>query len=122
MRKAFAFVLFAGVLLFAGVPAPAQTLPLGPGPVIVSTAGALYAPYTVVVPKGMSLRLIQLDPTVRHDVVSRYVIKGRPMFATKATLEFGQTQLVRGVERLRPAFYPFTCSIHPEMFGQLVVR
>ena len=120
MRKLFAVVVFTVVLLAVG--APAQTLPLDAGPVIASTAGALYAPYTVVVPKGMSLRLVQLDPTVRHDVVSRYVIKGRPMFATKGTLEFGQIQLVRGVEKLRPAFYPFTCSIHPEMFGQLVVR
>lgn len=100
----------------------ASALPAGVGLLIASTPGSLYAPYTLVVPKGSTLRLIQLDPTVRHDVVSRYVIKGRPMFATKSTLEFGQTQLVRGVEKLRPAFYPFTCSIHPEMSGQLVVR
>jgi hypothetical protein len=96
--------------------------PSRPGGVVTTTIGSLYAPYTVVVPAGSQLRLVQLDPALRHDVVSRYAIRGRPMFATDGTLAFGEIGLVAGVETLRPAFYPFTCSIHPEMFGQLVVR
>jgi plastocyanin len=109
-------------VLIAGVGVPARGVPLPAPMVVTTTAGALYAPYVVAMPAGTRLRLVQLDPTVRHDVVSRYVRKGKPLFATKRTLSFGQTALVNRVEKLRPAFYPFTCSIHPQMVGQLVVR
>jgi hypothetical protein len=118
-RSALAVVVLAVVLLST---VRAHAFSIRPGPLVASTVGSRYVPYTVVVPKGSTLRLLQLDPTVRHDVVSSYVIKGRPMFATDDTLGFAETQLVSGVEKLRPALYPFSCSIHPEMFGQLVVR
>jgi hypothetical protein len=95
----------------------------GPARVIVSTtAGQKYAPPMIVVPQGASLMLLQLDPSARHDVVSRYVVRRRPMFATARTLGFGEALMVTGVEKLKPATYPFTCSIHNWMSGQLIVR
>jgi hypothetical protein len=53
--------------------------------------------------------------------VSRAARERRPLFASARTLSFGETQLVPGVEKLPSGTYPFTCSIHPFMFGQLIV-
>jgi plastocyanin len=110
-------VLAAVVLVLSGTPAAAV-----PELVVTTTAGFQYAPPTVVVPAGASLRLVQLDPLARHDVVSRIVSRGRPLFGNERTLSFGETAIVAGVERLRPATYPFTCSIHSQMSGTLIVR
>jgi plastocyanin len=118
LRRSFVAAVCVAVLItVAG--------PVGAGPVEVpvsTTAGSRFGPPTVVVPAGASLRLVQLDPLARHDVVSRIVRKGKPIFGSKRTLGFGETELVVGVERLRPGSYPFTCSIHAFMSGMLVVR
>lgn len=91
-------------------------------PIAVATvAPSNYVPLYVVVREGMSLLLVQLDPLDRHDVVSRASRDRRPLFASTRSLSFGEAQLVRGVESLPPGGYPFTCSIHPFMFGQVVV-
>ena len=92
-------------------------------PVVVgTTAPAYYVPLMVVVPQGMSLLHVQLDPLQRHDVVSRAGRQGRPLFASPRTLSFGEAEIVKGVAQLPSGAYPFTCSIHPFMFGQLVVQ
>jgi hypothetical protein len=89
---------------------------------VASTAPAYYVPLNVVVPQGLSLLHVQLDPLQRHDVVSRAGRKGRPFFTSTRTLSFGEAQIVKGVETLPPGAYPFTCSIHPFMYGQVIVR
>lgn len=92
-------------------------------PVVVATiAPSYYVPLMVVAKQGMSLHLVQLDPTQRHDVVSRAARDRRPLFASRRSLEFGEAQVVPGVETLPPGAYPFTCSIHPFMFGQVIVE
>jgi len=103
----------------------AFVVPAGAGPatlVVATTAGQEYAPPTIVVPQGASLQFVQLDPSARHDVVSLYVVNRKPLFATSRTAAFGETLTVGGVEKLKPATYPFTCSIHNWMSGELIVR
>jgi plastocyanin len=103
------------------VPAPPVSATVVQG-VILTLLSQQFAPPTVVVPQGKSLLLAQLDPTVRHDVVSRATVSGHPLFATSRTLNAGETAPVIGVEKLRPATYAFTCSIHNGMSGQLIVH
>jgi len=103
----------------------ASVVPAHAGPVtlvVATTAGQQYAPPTLVVPQGASLEFVQLDPSARHDIVSKYVVNRKAMFSTKGTAAFGGTLVVAGVEKLKPATYPFTCSIHNWMSGQLIVR
>ena len=117
MRRLLVAALSLGALLVpTGSALPAVEA------VVTTTANSQYVPYTVVVPEGGSLRLVQLDPSARHDVTSRAARRGRPLFGSKRTLSFGETELVTGVEKLRPAMYPFICSIHQQMSGTLIVR
>ena len=110
--------LAVAALCAIGVPARA-----GPVTVVVATiAGQQFAPPMVVVPQGASLQFVQLDPSAPHDLVSSYVVNRKPMFTTGRSAAFGETLMVAGVEKLKPATYPFTCSIHNWMTGQLIVR
>jgi plastocyanin len=111
--------------VFASACVALMAVPATGGPatlVVATTAGQQFAPPTIVVPQGASLEFVQLDPSARHDVVSRFAIRGRALFSTKRTAAFGETLTVAGVEKLKPATYPFTCSIHNWMSGQLIVR
>jgi plastocyanin len=112
------FLLVIAVVCVSGVPAHAGPVTL----VVATTAGQEFAPPTLVVPQGASLQFVQLDPSARHDVVSVFVVNRKPLFSTKTTAAFGETLTVNGVEKLKPATYPFTCSIHEWMSGQLIVR
>lgn len=121
MRRTIAAAALAALLVgwtFAG-----RAAAVAPRPVVVATsAPAYYVPLMVVVREGMSLLHVQLDPLQRHDIVSRAARERRPLFASTRTLSFGEAELVGGVDRLTPGAYPFTCSIHPFMFGQLIVE
>jgi len=110
--------LLAAALFVGAAPAHARPATL----VIATTPGQEYAPPTLVVPQGTSLQYVQLDPSFQHDIVSVYYVNRKPMFSTKHTLSFGQTLAVDGVEKLKPATYPFTCSVHRWMTGELIVR
>ena len=114
-------VLLALVGAFVWGPGSASAVIARPV-VVATTAPSYYVPLMVVVPQGMSLLHVQLDPTQRHDVVSRAARDRRPIFASGRTLSFGEAQLVDGVAQLPPGAYPFTCSIHPFMFGQVIVE
>lgn len=69
------------------------------------------------------MSLVQADPFERHDVVSFF--KGsdqQPLFSTGPDLAaFGDVVEVRGVPALEPGTYPFYCSEHPWMYGELIV-
>jgi hypothetical protein len=119
VRRAAAVAIACAALVFGTSPSAHG------GPVqgaVVTLAPGAFAPPTVVVPRGRPLRLVQLDPVARHDVVSRHVRKGRPLFGRARPRAFGATVLVARVGLLRPGRYPFTCSIHPYMNGTLLVR
>ena len=111
-------LLVVAACCVSAVPAHAGPVTL----VIATTAGSEFAPPMLVVPQGASVEFVQLDPQARHDVVSSYVVNRKPLFATKASAAFGEVLVVNGVEKLKPATYPFTCSIHEWMTGQLIVR
>jgi plastocyanin len=120
VRRAVVAVCFVAAQLLASAPHASAIITR---PVVVATiAPANYVPLMVVVRQGMSLQLVQLDPMQRHDIVSRAARERRPVFASARSLSFGETQLVPGVEKLPPGAYPFTCSIHPFMFGQVIVE
>ena len=118
MKGALAGALIAAL---AWLPQTASAVVARPV-VVTTTAPAYYVPLMVVLPQGMSLLHLQLDPVQRHDVVSRAARDRRPLFTSARTLAFGEAQLVQGVEKLPPGTYPFTCSIHPFMFGQVIVE
>ena len=120
MRRAVVAVCIVALQLLACTPRASAMISR---PVVVATvAPSYYVPLMIVVRQGMSLQLVQLDPTQRHDVVSRAALDRRPLFASTRSLAFGETERVPGVETLPPGAYPFTCSIHPFMFGQVIVE
>jgi plastocyanin len=110
--------LSAVSLLLHAVPATA-----GPATVVVATvAGNQFAPPMVNSPQGATLMVVQLDPVARHDLVSRAIVRRKPMFTTGRSLTFGEALTVQGVEKLKPASYAFVCTIHDGMMGQLIVH
>ena len=81
-----------------------------------------FGPPTVTLVQGQSLDFANLDPTGPHDLISE---KRGPDFKrlfTSASIPFGQSTDVVGVEKLVPGTYAFVCSIHGTMRGELVVQ
>ena len=115
-------VLVLAVALLALI--PAAPVVAGPkGAVVVSTAPRLFATRYVVVNEGDIATLHQLDPAFPHDVISEgRTPEGEPLFATRNVLSFGENALIERVDDLKAGDYPFTCSLHSDMFGMLLVR
>lgn len=118
-----------------GLPSPPPG-PEGVGPVVTSGPGGFlagYAPPAVVVQKGGSLTYLNMD-IAPHDVLADEVYgpddelwcanypAGRCPLFWSALITLGQQAPVYGLENVTPgATYPFTCSLHPNMQGTLVV-
>lgn len=119
MRRLAAAIAIAvlGVLVVAppGSAGP-ETVP------IATVPGFAFAPPRIVVPQGTTLTLAQIDPVARHDLVSRAIVKGKPLFGTPRSLAFGETMVVPRVEKLKPATYYFVCTLHDGMDGELIVQ
>jgi plastocyanin len=100
----------------------------GSGPVgsaIIAGPGATatgYATPVMVTRVGGPLSFVNLDP-VQHDVTSEEKgPDGRPVFSSKLA-GIGEVAPVEGLDRVQSGrTYPFLCSIHPGMRGNLVVR
>lgn len=77
----------------------------------------------VVVPQGGTVSFVQADALDRHDLVSLWAGPDRkPLFSTgPGLIDFGQVVDVSGVPALRAGTYPFYCTEHPRMYGQLIV-
>ena len=73
-----------------------------------------FAPATVTIRRGDSVRWVWRDPNVSHDVTSR----GRLRFRSSQTKLTG-THTVRF---RRKGTYRYVCTIHPSMLGKVVVR
>jgi spore coat protein A, manganese oxidase len=121
-----------------GPPVPVLPDPTGPGlpdpppppdlpsldavPVFANPQGSSsgFTPKAPVLPAGTLLELVNLDQSA-HDVMSVELgPDARPIFrSTVATA--GQTVPVQGTEGLAPGTYPFICSLHSAMRGDLVV-
>jgi len=92
---------------------------------VVSGPGAANYGYLTPVATGAvggSLSYTNADIS-RHDVVADDKgADGRPLFSS-ALAGTGETVAVSGLDRVESGTtYPFHCSLHPGMHGQLVVR
>lgn len=82
----------------------------------VSTAQGYVLPATPLL-AGMGLDYTNLDPLAPHNVVSD--VPGQ--FSSGDLISAGQTRNVSGVENLAPGTYGFSCALHGNMKGLLVV-
>ena len=101
---------------FLAVPAPAGAV----APQVVAVTASGYAPSEVVVAAGGSLTLVSADATDFHDLVSHDSVNGVRLFES-STIGGGGVAGVSGVSALRPGTYPFFCSVHEWMAGNLTV-
>jgi plastocyanin len=83
--------------------------PAGSGPVITIKGFGYGAPLTVA--PGTTVTVRQEDP-VQHDVSS----------ATFRTPLLGRGGTATFTAPTEPGSYDFTCSVHPQMHGRLIVR
>ncbi|MEX2196135.1 MAG: PQQ-binding-like beta-propeller repeat protein [Thermoleophilaceae bacterium] len=102
-----------------GLPAP------GSGSAILTGPGAAaygYLTPVMVVEQGGSLSYTNVD-AVQHDVVARdRAPDGQPVFKSRLA-SLGETVPVEGLERTESGTtYPFFCSLHTNMQGQLIVE
>jgi plastocyanin len=81
-----------------------------------------YATPVMVTRVGGPLSFVNLDP-VAHDVTSdEKGPDGRPLFASKVS-GLGEVAPVEGLDRAKSGqTYPFFCSLHPGMRGNLIVQ
>lgn len=102
--------------LAAALPAPAHAAV--PWAVTANSAG--YVVSEVYVQPGDTLTLVNLDPTLSHDLVSLNVRNGVPRFRS-TVLAPGGVGEVAHVSELEPNVYPFYCQLHEYMQGNLHV-
>jgi len=73
--------------------------------------------------QGTDVELVNLDEATvanAHKLVSKKRRAGRWLFKSALLSRPGQTSLVT-TSNLKPGVYPFYCSTHPAMWGQLEV-
>lgn len=117
MKRLWLGLLAIGVL-WIGTPSPT---PAGPLDQRIVALASQYAPDEVTVVKGQPLEFTNAD-AMRHDVVAlRNGPDGKPVFAT-AVIGTGSTVALKGLERLAPGAYDFTCSLHPSMLGTIYLE
>lgn len=108
-------VLLAGVV--PALPASASTPVTVPR---VVAADLSFFPSSVAISRGGSLVFTNLD-TAPHNVTSLVSRRGRLLFSS-VTAGTGATVVVSGTAHLRPGFYAFLCTVHPQMRGELQVQ
>lgn len=115
-RTPAAAALAACLLGTVAFPADASLAPL---PRQVVTVANVYVLPEISVYVGDTLTLTNLDVRA-HDLVSRNVSGGVRVFASAPTDPRGRSD-VAGVSSLPAGVYPFSCSIHESMLGNLRV-
>ena len=106
--------------LMATVATPARALPLAVSRQVV-TVGSTYVVSEITIYQGDTLTLTNLDP-ITHDLVSRNLGPGGARVFSSGPAGTGESVGVSGVSSLRPGTYPFFCSLHERMFGNLYVE
>jgi plastocyanin len=117
------------VRTLAAVSVAALALPQAPAhalaPRVAFSAGGggtvLYVVSEITIYQGDTLTLVNLDPQQAHDIVSEDFLNGTRVFRSEA-VPAGTPSDVKGVSTLPPSSYPFLCSLHPEMRGNLHVE
>jgi spore coat protein A, manganese oxidase len=79
-----------------------------------------FTPRLPLLPAGTLLELVNLDQSAHDIQATEYGPDGRPLFRSTVALA-GQTVPVAGTDQLEPGTYPFVCSLHSSMTGDLVV-
>ena len=79
-----------------------------------------FAPPRVVLTKGSTLTFVNGDSTT-HDVTATATRSGTPLFRADYT-NGGASSEVKGVKNLPAGTYPFVCSLHSNMTGELRVQ
>ena len=113
-----------GGRVFVGGGTPLTTGAFFPGTAIPDEGGGL----TAVLPpielqQGTDLEIANIDEATvanAHKLVSKKRRNGRPLFVSDLLSRPGDSDLVT-TSNLKPGLYPFFCSIHPAMWGQLEV-
>ena len=104
-----------------GAPTPPAP-PAGAAGVVATTpngASVGFVSPRIVLTQGSSLTFFNGD-SMTHDVASAKTRKGRPLFKADYT-DGGASNPVAGVENLKPGTYPFICSLHTSMEGELTI-
>jgi plastocyanin len=78
-----------------------------------------FFPSEITILAGDTLQLTNVD-LERHDITALDTNGTDPLFES-ATIGPGQQALVQRVETLAPSVYPFYCSVHEQMVGNLTV-
>jgi plastocyanin len=112
-----AMVVLGGVLVAAAL----ATRPGWPARLTVATAGGTalaFEPSEVVVEAGRAVEIVfQNRSTLQHNLTFTGQLEG----ATRTIVDPGMGEVVV-VRPPGPGVYPFVCTVHPGMAGQLVVR
>lgn len=88
----------------------------------VLTVAYEFVPEEIEIVKGDKLDYTNADVLAPHNVESRVTKRdGNPLFGS-ATISWGTTAPVKGVEKLGPGAYDFVCSLHPGMTGTIFVK
>jgi plastocyanin len=115
MRSAFIAVV-ALLSCLAAAPAPAADT------VVVAVAPFTYTPHPIEVSQGQGVTFANADyfsgagHTLVHDVP-----KGSQLFESPI-VPVGSSSPVAGVAELTPGTYQFTCRVHRQMSGRLIVK
>jgi plastocyanin len=89
-------------------------------PLVVVAHSPSYAPADFTIVEGSTLTLVNGD-TLDHDLRSLDTSGGHPLFRS-AIIPTGGTAPVNGVAALTgPNVYPFYCSLHEDMKGNITV-
>ncbi len=101
---------------------PADALP-APVPHQVVTVAATFVSPEITIFQGDTLTLTNLDAALPHDLVSRNFKPGTGtrLFGSDPA-DPGTQAEVRRVSSLAPGVYPFLCSLHESMIGNLRVQ
>lgn len=98
----------------SGCASPAEEAPAAPTGPVVQVANMTYAPSTITVRAGDTVTWNFDDRGVTHDVVgvgaAKSVLRSRLMQTGTFTYTFTE-----------PGTYEYTCSLHPDMTGTVVV-
>jgi plastocyanin len=113
------FLAVSWVAASLTIPAAPHAQALVPHHVVSYSSG--YLPSEVTIVAGDSLSLVNADAFQSHDLVSLDRGPGGVYLFRSDVIGPAERAAVAGVESLAPSVYPFYCSVHEFMTGNLTV-
>ena len=96
------------------IPAPVNVVALPNG----TTTG--FAPTVLAIAKGTAVDVVGADVQVHNLACAKRDRKRRPLCLSR-TAGLGESQPVKGIEKLKPGSYSLLCTLHPQMKVELTV-